>query len=360
MTVTELKEYIYKENKIEYVLISIGCHSVKYHPNKEFYSVANKDGDNTGAINIQNNKYLNCKNYTRSQYFDEKSDLISLVEYTLKIDFKQAFKYLHDLLGLKFTYKRQAGYKVEKVDPLNVFKKVRCNKRINILDYEILDEDVLNDYVPHIHIDWFRDGIMPWTIKKFGLGYSYKYKRVIVPLRHWATGELLGTNARTTVENYDLFGIKKYFTTPSYPKSINLFGLWENMESIKKVGYVVVVESERSILKRDSLNDSTLVALSGHNMTDEQVRILIGLNVDIIISLDNDISIDEIRHMCSKFYGIRNVYYTFDKYGLLGAKESIADKPNKIYEHFIKYKIKYDALEHKKYLDSLKTDRKVV
>ena len=34
-------------------------------------------------------------------------------------------------------------------------------------------------------------------------------------------------------------------------------------------------------------------------------------------------------------------------------KESIADKPNKIYEHFMKYKIKYDGLEHKKYLASL-------
>ena len=360
MTVTELKEYIYKENKIEYVLISIGCHSVRYHPNKEFYSVANKDGDNTGAINIQNNKYLNCKNYTRSQYFDEKSDLISLVEYTLKIDFKQAFKYLHDLLGLKFTYKRQDAPKVEKIDPLSIFKKVRCNKKVNVLDYKVLDEDVLNDYIPHIHIDFFREGIMPWTAKKFGLGYSYKYKRVIIPLRHWATGELLGTNARTTVENYDLFGIKKYFITPSYPKSINLFGLWENMESIKKAGYVVVVESEKSVLKRDSLSDSTLVALSGHSISDEQVRILIGLNVDIVISLDNDISLDEIRHMCSKFYGIRNIYYTYDKYDLLGEKDSIADKPNKIYEHFMKYKIKYDGLEHKKYLDSLKTDRKVV
>jgi len=354
MTVTELKEYIYKENKIEYVLISIGCHSVRYHPNKEFYSVANKDGDNTGAINIQNNKYLNCKNYTRSQYFDEKSDLISLVEYTLKIDFKQAFKYLHDLLGLKFTYKRQAESKVEKVDPLNIFKKVRCNKKTNVLDYKVLDEDVLNDYIPHIHIDFFREGIMPWAVKKFGLGYSYKHKRVIIPLRYWATGELLGTNARTTIENYDLFGIKKYFITPSYPKSINLFGLYENMESIKKTGYVVVYESEKSTMKRDSLSDSTGVSLSGHTMSDEQARILIGLNVnEIIIALDKDININEIRYVCSKFYGIRKVSYIYDKWDLLGNKDSPADARNQIYNFLFKYRVIYDESEHKKYLKSL-------
>ena len=34
MTIQELKEYIYKEVKIEFILESIGCHSIKYHQNK--------------------------------------------------------------------------------------------------------------------------------------------------------------------------------------------------------------------------------------------------------------------------------------------------------------------------------------
>ena len=75
-----------------------------------------------------------------------------------------------------------------------------------------------------------------------------------------------------------MFGIKKYFITPSYPKSYNLFGLWEHKEDIKRLGYVVVYESEKSVLKRDSLLDYSGVALSGHTISDEQVRILIGLN----------------------------------------------------------------------------------
>ena len=262
----ELKEYIFKEGKIEYILSEIGCHSIRYHPNKNYYSAANRpdkygDGNNPDAINIKNNEYLNCRNWTRQKFFDEKSDLITLVQFCKDMDFLEALKYVHNILGLKFTCKKQA-IKVEKRDPLYIFKKVKRSRTVNVLDYEVLDEDVLDDYVPYIHIDFFREGIMPWTVKKFGLGYSYKYKRVIIPLRYWATGELLGTNARTTVENYDLFGIKKYFLTPSYPKSINLFGLWENMESIKKAGYVVVVESEKSVLKRDSLMDYTLVTVS--------------------------------------------------------------------------------------------------
>ena len=87
---------------------------------------------------------------------------------------------------------------------------------------------------------------------------------------------------------------------------------------------------------------------------DEQVRILIGLNVDIIISMDNDVPIEEVRHICEKFYNIRNVYYTYDKWDLLGQKDSVADMPNKIFNFMMKYKIKYDAHEHQEYLKSLK------
>ena len=236
---------------------------------------------------------------------------------------------------------------------LEIFTKHSCKRKVDVSDIHVLNEELLHDYIPLLYIGWFREGVMPWTAKKFGLAYSYTRKRVIIPMRYWLTGELLGVNSRTTVENYDELGIKKFFITPTYQKSLNLFGLWENKELIQKAGYVVIYESEKSVLKRDSLNDPTGVALSGHTISDEQVRILIGLNVDIIVSMDNDIPIEEIRHICEKFNNIRNVYYTHDKWNLLGKKDSIADKENKIFKFLLNHKVKYDAEEHRKYLISL-------
>lgn len=353
MDVISLKQYIFENSKIEFVLESIGCHNIKYHSNKDFFSCANIDGDNVGAINVKNNEYLNVVNWTREKDFDDNSDIITLVEYNKKISFIEAIKYLHKILGLDFKW---TGKKVEKnqdQNPLSIFEKYRCKKKVDVSDIHIIDEDVLNDFVSLLYIGWLREGIMPWTAKKFGIAYSYRRKRVIIPMRYWLTGELLGINSRTTVENYEEFGIKKFYITPSYQKNINLFGLYENYESIKKAGYVVIYEAEKSVLKRDSLNDSTGVALSGHSISEEQVRILIGLNVDIVISLDNDIPIEEVRHMCEKFYNIRNVYYTHDKWNLLNEKDSIADKPNKIFDFLMKYKVQYDAEEHRQYLKSL-------
>ena len=354
MTVAELKQYIYKENKIEYVLNEIGCGHIKYHQNKEYFSASNYNGDNKNAVNVKNNEYLNCKNYTRQKEFDEKSDLITLVQYNKQFSFVEAIKYLHNLFSIPLSYKKNITKK-EKVDPLYIFKKVQSRRSIvNVLDFEQMDEDVINDFVPHIHIDWFREGIAPWTVNKFGLAYSYKYKRNVIPLRYWLDGSLLGFNMRTTVENYELFDIKKYFITPNYPKHLNLFGLWENKEAIQKARYVTIVESEKSVLKRDSLCDNTLVALSGHSISDEQVRILIGLNVGIVVSLDKDIDINEVRDICEKFYKIRPVYYTWDKYDLLEENDSPADASNKIYQYLMKYKVEYDEKEHREYLKSLK------
>ena len=271
--------------------------------------------------------------------------------------FIEAVKYLHNILNLKYKWQnilQKQNDKKEKDDPLYLFKKWRNKrKKVDVNDIHVLDEEVLDEYIPLLHIDWLRQGITERTRKKFGLAYSYKRKRVIIPMRYWLTGDLLGINARTTVENFEELGIKKYYISPTYQKSLNLFGLYENYDSIQKAGFVVVYESEKSVLKRDSMCDSTGVALSGHSLSDEQVRILIGLNVNIIISMDNDVPIEEIRHMCSKFRNIRNVYYTYDKWDLLGEKDSIADKPNKIFDFMMKYKVKYDDKEHQKYLKSL-------
>ena len=359
MTVLELKKYIFQEGKIEFILNEIGCGHIVYHPNKEYYSCSNCNGDNKTAINIKNNEYLNCKNYTREKEFDENADLLTLVQYNKSINnknfsFFDTVKYLHKLLGLPLTFKKQEEKK-EVVDPLYIFKKVKSKrKRQNVLDFQVIDESELQDFIPHVHIDFFREGIMPWSVKKFGLAYSYKFKRNVIPLRYWLTGELLGFNMRTSVENYDMFDIKKYFITPNYPKQMNLFGLWENKDSIQEKGYVVVYEAEKSVLKRDSLNDSTGVAVSGHEISDEQVKILIGLNCEIIIAFDKDIDIEHIRHCCEKFYGIRKVSYIWDKYDLLGEKDSPADAKNKIFEFLMQYRITYDYEEHNKYLKSLK------
>lgn len=357
MDTISLKKYIYQNQKIEYILNEIGCRHVQYHANKEYYSCSNFNGDNQSAVNVKNNEYINVTNWTRNE-FDSNSDIITLVQYNKSMSFIEAIKFLHKILDLPFEFK-QKEVKQKKYDPLEVFRKtLRSNRGIvNVDDIHVLDDELLNDFVPMLHIDWFREGIMPWTRDKFELCYSYKHKRMVIPHRFWMTGQLLGFNMRTMIPNYDAFGINKYYLTNGFNKSLNLYGLYENYDSIQKAGYVVVAESEKSCLKRHSLGDETVVSLSGKNMSDEQVRILIGLNVEVIVALDKDVNINEVRHICNKFYHIRQVSYIWDKWDLLGNKDAPMDANNKIYQFLFKHRVKYDDSEYKKYLESL--ERKV-
>ena len=207
MTVIDLKKYIFEKQKIEYVLIKLNCHNVKYHEKNDYYSASFPDGDNPQGINVRNNEYLNYRSFSRDVSYDDCKDIISLVEYIKKLSFVKAIKYLHEILGLEYKWNRnlQKQKKEENKDPLYIFKKWKNkqDKKINVEDIYFLKEEVLDEYIPLLHIDWVREGITEKTRKKFGLCYSYKHKRVVIPVRYWATGELMATNMRPTVQNWE-------------------------------------------------------------------------------------------------------------------------------------------------------------
>ena len=84
------------------------------------------------------------------------------------------------------------------------------------------------------------------------------------------------------------------------------------MDEIEKKHVIVIGESEKSVLKRDSRGDGTWVAISGKTLSEEQVRIILGLDVnEIVIALDNDVPEEEIWSMCERFFRQRKVFYIF-------------------------------------------------
>lgn len=354
MDTISLKKYIYDNKKIPNILESLNCHNIKYHNNQDYYSAAQPDGDNPQGVIINNNTYLNYISYSRGVGYEQRSDIITLVETIKKITFIEALKYLHRILGINFTHTKKTTIK-KNYDPLYIFKKHDCQNIIDVTHINILDEDILDDFIPIPHISWVKEGIVvKSTLDKFGIAYSYKRKRIIIPHRSWLTGELLGVNSRTTIDNYEELGINKYWITPTYKKALNIYGLWEHCNSIQNKKIVTVFESEKSVLKRHTLLDETGVAVSGKFISEEQIRILCGLNVnEIVIALDKDVSIDEIRHICSKFYKIRKVSYIYDRWGILNPKDSPADTNNQNYQFLFNNRIVFNNVEYQQYKNSL-------
>lgn len=355
MNANELKQYIIDNNKISLVLEKVGCHGIKEYNTEYRAALPNKT--NTTAVTVKKDTLFTAIN---SSDITAMGDIFILVMKLQNVTFGKANKIIHQYLGLKYQYKKKETDE-EKQDILDIFKKVKKSKCVVNRDIEIYDDSILKEYVNLPHISWIREGIMPFTCKRFNIGYSYDKKRIIIPWRYWCgenENEYVGIVGRTTVPNYEVFDIPKYFGIKPFSKGMDLYGLYENYQSIQEKGYVTVFESEKSVLKRYSRKDETGVAIGCHSISEEQVKILIGLNVDIIIAFDKDVSANEVRKECEKFYGIRNVYYVYDKWNILSEKDSPADMPNKQYEFMFKYKIKYDEAEHKEMKNGNKENKR--
>lgn len=356
MTISELKKYIYEHNKIPYILENLSCHNIKYNEKRQTFSASFPDGDNPQGVNIRNNEHLNYRSFSRGINYEDNKDLISLVESIKKISFVDALKYLHKILELPFEFKNQKEKSKKKYDPLSVFKNVLGSRRkvVDVDDIQVLSDKLLDDYVPMLHIDWVREGITERARKKFNIAYSYRYKRIVIPHYYWMTNELIAFNMRTTIPNYEEFGIKKYYLSNGYNKSFNIYGYCQNKDEIEKKGYCTLVESEKSVLKRFSLGDGTCLALSGKAISTEQIRIINSLKInELVICLDNDVDIDEIRWIAEQFKNRVKVSYIKDFMNLISEKDSPCDARNKDYQFLFDNRIIYDKNEQRKYQESL-------
>lgn len=359
MNANDLVKYIYDNDKIKYVLENLDCVHISERTT-EFRCGLPNDTSRT-RVRIKKNEYLNI---TIFQANDEiiRGNIITLTMNINNCNFISAIKFLHNILNLRYSFTKQKKEK-DKKSPIDIFNKVIKHKKKYKTEIKIYENDILNCYIQGVHINWYKEGILPFTAKEFNLGYDIEHKRVVIPHSKWDSlneDKYIGIMGRTTIKNYDLLDIPKYFPLIPFSKGLNLYGLKENYKTILEKGYVVIHEAEKSVLKRHSVLDKTGVALCCHDFDErgEQVKILIGLNVDIIICMDKGVSLNHIRSMCERFYNIRNVYYVWDKYDILKDKEAPADKSNKIYNILLKQKIKYDEKERNEYFKWLEKQKK--
>ena len=194
------------------------------------------------------------------------------------------------------------------------------------------------------HPSFLEDGIDEKTMKKFEIMYYEKSNRVVIPHRHYKTGEIIGLKSRSlNFEDIDkgfkYIPMKIQNVSYSYPTFQNLYGLYQNKEMIKKIKKVVIFESEKSVMQFESFfpNQNFSVALCGSNISKIQVEMLLDLGVEeVIIALDKeftklnskeaDINYDKLTRLCRMFSSYTNVSMVFDRKNLLQLKDSPSDR----------------------------------
>lgn len=335
MDALELKEYIIEHDCVKGILESLECHSIRSYANE--FRAGLPNGHNSTNISIKKDT-LHVRIYAKDKQV--KGDIITLVMHIQSSTFYNALKYIHKTLGLSFSLKAK-DLKDKKPDPLAIFKRIKKRYGDNEIELQHYDLNILNNYVNLPNVFFLREGISAYTQNKYKIGFCPDNNRITIPHFYWCSDsdDIIGVMGRTIIPDYKILDIPKYFPLKAFPKSQNIYGLSHNYKEIQHAGMVVVFESEKSTMKMDSLQKQYSVSIGGHDISREQWKILIGLDVEIIIAFDTDISDEFIKEEIKNYKHIRQISYIKDKYNILGDKMSPIDGGKKKFDYLLKNKV---------------------
>ena len=168
MDVRELKNYIYENRYVEQILESIGCHHIKYHVSNSYWSCANANGDNKGAIVLYDNEFLMCVNYTRHMIKGSRNtDIIDLVCYTKDLTFPEGLKFICDSIGMSYYH----DFEEDIPESFKILKMIEDMNTNCLNDKETslkpISENILSYYKDFVNDLFYEDNIDYTTQREF-------------------------------------------------------------------------------------------------------------------------------------------------------------------------------------------------
>ncbi|MBR1862623.1 MAG: hypothetical protein IJ806_00865 [Ruminococcus sp.] len=355
-----LKAYIYNNDLIELILERLNCTEIVLHRGQgdNYYTACNPNGDRNNAVKVYCCERLNVINYTRNlSKYSDMPDIITLVQYYKQLDFNNAVGWLQGTLKISDddleSYDNYSDYNYNNDDIEELRKEQKEKQRKQYEQALNKDLKLYNSSTDYSVCDkWFKEGIITSITKRFGIKTiitsDKHYNYAAMPIRHYESGEIIAISFRVLSDlsdtDLEMFGISKYRITAGYNKRENIYGLFENKQTIIEKGQAVIFEAEKSVLKRATIQDNTGLAIQGHNLTDKQAEIIASLDLnEVIIAFDKDIHEEEICSFCQMLInkGCRTVSYILDRDNLLDEKDSPTDKGDRNYRQLFDNRIKY-------------------
>lgn len=333
MSISQVKEKLKNDpDLIVNILEKLGCHEINHYNTKEI-RCALPDGETNTSVQVMLDDNITCNVYSRSTY--SGGSIIDFAGFIKKIVFSKSLQWLCKELGIDYVYNP-----TQECETYKYFKKFK-DKKDNIIEHEMLDENLLKQYKNQIIKSWLDEGIGVNTQTKYEVKYDAKSNRIIFPVRD-DFGNLINIKGRTCYENYKDLGMRKY--THFYPLGNNdvLFGLHLNRDYILNQNEVILFEAEKSVMKCDSYGVYNTLSVGTHTINDYQIPKILKLKCNVVVAFDKDVSHNELLIETQKLNKFTNVYIIKDKNNLLdiSKKDSPIDKGLNIWNQLYKEKVK--------------------
>ena len=284
--ITKIKDNLYNnEEKIRDILENLEFTKIRRMGN--CYKFAwDGEGANTGVGNSLNIENLKFSSFSHKIF----GDIITMVQVRRNTELSGAIKWLADFLKLDWEYKPK---KDNIVLPFQGFFLEYEKVQEENYTFKTYDDSMVRKYEEcGLSLYWIKDGISALTQEHFRIGYDPYSMRITIP---WfdEIGRCIGFQGRldrSEVEDWEC----KYLPVIPFFKGNTLYGLYQAYNDIQNKGEVIIVESEKSVLKAYQMGITNVVAIGCHSLSPRQIKIIKSLAVDVCIAYDSDVSLEEI------------------------------------------------------------------
>ena len=286
--------------------------------------------------------------YTSSRSYD----IISLVQTRLSLlkqpcSFLDACQFILDTTNINPDSISRIKKDDHVYDWSNLERFVRVRKYGNQLSE--YNRNIIDTLPPLYPQAWIDEGISEETMDKYQIRYYERCNQTVIPCFD-DEARLVGVRVR----NWDKDRVEQAKYMPlvtldgqCYKFNTNqvFYGINYNKPEIERTGKVIIVESEKAVMKLDTYMGRHNIALGmyGSNLGIQRRNQLLKMGVNTVsYVVDNDfIGQDDeffeqwrekIRHFIKLWDGFCRVEIVWDNLGLLGPKENATDRTKEVWE----------------------------
>lgn len=276
----------------------------------------------------------------------------------VELRFPEAISWVCLKLGIKQTYYEKPdgfGHEEKGNDELDYYAKFK-KKKEPVIELAEHSEQIFYMFTNLQHQSFLDDNISSEAMKKYEIMFDYARHRIIVPHRKHDDGALIGIKTRSLNQweidsGFKYIPLKTEDVLYSYPTYANLYGYWQNKETIRRLKRAILFEAEKSVLQYETYfpDENVALALCGSNLSSFQVQLILNLGVEeVYLALDkeNTDTIDEkniiyqkkLLRMGRLLAPYVRVYVIYDDDGVLELKDSPSDKGKQVLEDLMNQK----------------------
>lgn len=224
----------------------------------------------------------------------------------------------------------------------NIRKSKECQ---SICDHDVLPETAITKFSQEKVSEWLDEGITQETMDLFGIRVDTIGNRIVYPV-YDLSKKLINVKGRTRYTNYKKLKLSKYINYYKVGTMDYFQSLEKTLPYVKQQNEIIIFESIKSVMKAYGWGYKNCASAEKHNLTPEQISLLVKLRVNVVFAYDTDVNYADkkIKQDIDKLRKVTNVYIIRDPENLLGgteAKNSPVDCGKEIWEElYFNYKRK--------------------